>query len=164
MRLTAYTDYSLRTLIYLAMHREQLVTVQHIAEAHGIARNHLTKVVHHLGLLGYVVTVRGRNGGLRLGCDPADIVIGEVVRNTETDFYMASCFEPATSACMYATACSLKGELAKATAAFLEVLDAVTLEQMAITEERKQGAKAAAKANAGAAPVQLHFKPKRAAA
>lgn len=164
MRLTAYTDYSLRTLIFLAMNREQLVTVQQIAEAHGIAKNHLTKVVHHLGTLGYIVTVRGRNGGLRLGRDPSEIVIGDVVRHMETDFYMASCFDQATSNCMYSAACSLKGELAKATAAFLEVLDAVTLEQMALKEDRKRGAKANPRASAGAATVQLHFKPKRAAA
>lgn len=163
MRLTAYTDYSLRTLIFLAMNREQLVTVQHIADAHGIAKNHLTKVVHHLGMLGYIVTVRGRNGGLRLGREPSEIVIGEVVRHTETDFYMASCFDQATANCIYSTACSLKGELAKATAAFLEVLDAVTLEQMAIKEERK-GAKARAKPGAGVTTVPLHFKPKRKAA
>ena len=162
MRLTAYTDYSLRTLIFLAMHRDQLVTVQHIADAHGIAKNHLTKVVHQLGMLGYIVTVRGRKGGLRLGREPSDIVIGEVVRHTETDFYMASCFDQATANCMYASACSLKGELAKATAAFLDVLDAVTLEQMAIKEERKRSTKAAPKT--GASTVQLHFKPKRRAA
>lgn len=161
MRLTAYTDYSLRTLIYLAMNREQLVTVQHIADAHGIAKNHLTKVVHNLGMLGYIVTVRGRNGGLRLGREPSEIVIGDVVRHTETDFYMASCFDEAAAGCMYSAACALKGELAKATAAFLEVLDAVTLEQMAVKEERKRSAKGAAKSRAGATTVQLHFKPTR---
>lgn len=164
MRLTAYTDYSLRTLIYLAMHREQVVTVQHIADAHGIAKNHLTKVVHHLGMLGYIVTTRGRNGGLRLGREPSDIVIGDVVRHTETDFFMASCFDKAAAGCMYSGACALKGELEKATAAFLAVLDSVTLAQMAITEERKQGARAAIGSSAGAVPVKLHLKPKRQAA
>lgn len=164
MRLTAYTDYSLRTLIYLAMHREQLVTVQHIADAHGIPKNHLTKVVHQLGMLGYVATVRGRNGGLRLGREPASIVIGDVVRHTESDFYMAPCFDQDAAGCLYATACSLKGELAKATAAYLAVLDAVTLEQMAIMEDRKRGAKAAARSRAGGTPVQLHFKSGRKAA
>lgn len=163
MRLTAYTDYSLRTLIFLAMNREQLVTVQHIADAHGIAKNHLTKVVHHLGQLGYIVTVRGRNGGLRLGQEPSEIVIGDVVRRTETDFFMASCFDQASAGCLYSAACALKGELAKATAAFLEVLDAVTLEQMLIKEERKRGARAA-KSGGAAAAVQLHFKPKSKAA
>ena len=158
MRLTAYTDYSLRTLIFLAMNREQLVTIQDIADTHGIARNHLTKVVHRLGTLGYIDTVRGRNGGLRLGREPGDINIGEVVRHTETDFHMASCFDPASAGCVYSAACALKGVLGKATLAFLEVLDAVTLEQMVVKEVRK--AKGGGKAGA-AKPAVIHFKPPR---
>ena len=156
MRLTAYTDYSLRTLIYLAMHREQLVTIQEIADTHGIAKNHLTKVVHRLGTLGYITTVRGRNGGLRLGREPDQINIGEVVRHTETDFYMAPCFDQASAGCLYASACALKGVLGKATAAYLEVLDAVTLQQMALKEAKKGKAKGAAD---GMTPVVMQFKP-----
>lgn len=158
MRLTAYTDYSLRTLIFLAMHRDEHVTIQIIAEAHGIAKNHLTKVVHQLGLLGYVAATRGRNGGLRLGREPADIVVGEVVRHTETDFYMASCFDQASAGCMYADACGLKGALASATSAFLAVLDGLTLEQVVVREERKLNAVAQADGSAATA-VPLHFKP-----
>ncbi len=157
MRLTAYTDYSLRTLIFLAMNREQLVTIQEIADAHGIAKNHLTKVVHRLGTLGYIDTVRGRNGGLRLGREPADINIGEVVRHTETDFYMASCFDKSSAGCMYSAACALKGVLSQATAAFLDVLGAVTLEQMVGKEERKAGASG----EAGPKTVVMQFKPAR---
>ncbi len=160
MRLTAYTDYSLRTLIYLAMNRGQLVTIQEIADAHGIAKNHLTKVVHRLGTLGYIDTVRGRNGGLQLGREPADINIGEVVRHTETDFFMAACFDAASAGCMYSAACALKGVLGKATAAFLDVLDAVTLEQMLVKEERK--AKRVATDKGGAVkPVVMKFTPAR---
>jgi Rrf2 family nitric oxide-sensitive transcriptional repressor len=154
MRLTAYTDYSLRTLIFLAMHRDQLVTVQQVADAHGIAKNHLTKVVHNLGMLGYVDTVRGRNGGLRLGREPADVNIGEVVRHTESDFFMASCFDAASDGCMYSAACALKGVLSRATAAFLAELDAVTLEQMVVKEIRKGAS--------GKAVVQFKRTPKRA--
>ena len=139
MRLTAYTDYSLRTLIFLAMNREELVTIQDIADAHGIARNHLTKVVHHLGTLGYIDTVRGRNGGLRLGHEPADINIGEVVRNTETDFYMAECFDPGKSHCMMSAACSLKDVLNDATMAYLAVLDGVTLDYLMKTSGKRGG-------------------------
>jgi Rrf2 family nitric oxide-sensitive transcriptional repressor len=149
MRLTAYTDYSLRTLIYLATHRQQLVTVQHIADAHSIAKNHLTKVVHQLGVLGYIVTVRGRNGGLRLSREPALINVGEVVRQTETDFHMASCFDPASIGCIYAPACSLKGVLARATEAFLAVLEGVTLDQIVVPLE----------AVAGTPPAPLQFMP-----
>jgi Rrf2 family nitric oxide-sensitive transcriptional repressor len=86
MRLTAYTDYALRTLMYLATNRDRLVTISEIADVHGISKNHLMKVVHQLGLSGMVETVRGRNGGLRLNHEPAEINIGEVVRNSETDF------------------------------------------------------------------------------
>lgn len=130
MKLTSYTDYALRTLMYLAHNRDRLVTIGDIADEHGIAKNHLTKVVHQLGTLGYVDTVRGRNGGLRLGCEPSNINIGEVVRHTETDFFMAACFDASGPGCSYSPACSLKGLLGKATHAFLEVLDSVTLEQM----------------------------------
>jgi Rrf2 family nitric oxide-sensitive transcriptional repressor len=130
MKLTSYTDYALRTLMYLAHNRDRLVTIGDIADEHGIAKNHLTKVVHQLGTLGYIETVRGRNGGLRLGCEPGRINIGDVVRHTENDFFMAACFDPNGQGCSYSQACSLKGLLGKATHAFLEVLDQVTLEQM----------------------------------
>ena len=161
MKLTAYTDYSLRTLIYLAMNRDALVTIQQIADAHGIAKNHLTKVVHRLGTLGYIETVRGRNGGLRLGREPADINIGEVVSHTETDFYMAPCFDEASAGCMYSAACVLKGVFGKATAAFLDVLGAVTLEQMVVKEERKSKARNNAAKGDALKPVVMQFKPVR---
>jgi Rrf2 family nitric oxide-sensitive transcriptional repressor len=132
MRLTAYTDYTLRTLIYLAMHRERLATIQDIADLHGISKNHLMKVVHQLGLLGLVETVRGRNGGMRLGREPADINIGAVVRSSETDFYMAECFDAASNSCQLAPGCALKGVLGSATAAYLAVLDAVTLADLLV--------------------------------
>lgn len=161
MRLTAYTDYSLRTLIFLAMNREQLVTIQDIADVHGIAKNHLAKVVNQLGTLGYIDTVRGRNGGLRLGREPADINIGEVVRSTETDFYMASCFEEGPAACMYSSACALKGVLGDATAAFLDVLASVTLEQMLVKKAKRTKARGATGSSGLVKPVVLHFKPAR---
>lgn len=130
MRLTTYTDYALRTLIYLAAHRERLVTIQDIADTHGIAKNHLTKVVHQLGILGYVESSRGRNGGLKLGMEPAQINIGALVRSTEPDFYMAECFDPKKNFCILTSACRLKGVLHSATAAYLAVLDGVTLESL----------------------------------
>ncbi|MES2300442.1 MAG: Rrf2 family transcriptional regulator [Pseudomonadota bacterium] len=148
MRLTAYTDYTLRTLIYLASHREQLATIQDIAQLHGISKNHLMKVVHQLGMSGMVDTVRGRNGGIRLKLEPADINIGAVVRQTETDFFMAECFDRASNACVYAPACALKGALGAATAAYLKVLDAVTLADL-LGKQGKRGA---------ASTIHLHAK------
>ncbi len=146
MRLTAYTDYTLRTLIYLGMHREHLVTIQDIAELHGISKNHLMKVVHQLGLTGVVETVRGRNGGLRLKREPDQVNIGSVVRNSESDFFMAECFDPATNACKLAPACTLKGVLGAATAAYLKVLDSVTLADLLVgSAKRPASASRAAK-------------------
>jgi Rrf2 family nitric oxide-sensitive transcriptional repressor len=132
MRLTSYTDYALRTLIFLGMNRDRLVTIQDIADLHAISKNHLMKVVHQLGVTGMVDTVRGRNGGLRLKREPADINLGEVVRNTETDFYMAECFDPANQGCSYSASCVLKGVLNEAAAAYLTVLDGVTLADMLV--------------------------------
>ncbi|WP_025915649.1 Rrf2 family transcriptional regulator [Herminiimonas sp. CN] len=136
MRLTAYTDYTLRTLMHLGLNRDKLVTIQDIADIHGISKNHLMKVVHQLGMTGMVETVRGRNGGLRLNKEPADINIGEVVRNTETDFFMAECFSPENFQCGYASDCTLKGVLHAATTAYLDVLDGVTLENLIRKDSR----------------------------
>ena len=133
MRLTTYTDYALRTLMYLAAQRDRLVTIQDIADAHGIAKNHLTKVVHQLGILGFVESLRGRKGGLRLGKEPAQINIGAVVRSTEPDFYMAECFDPQKNNCRLSSACILKDTIYQATAAYLAVLDGVTLEILMAT-------------------------------
>lgn len=130
MRLTAYTDYALRTLMYLATNRDRLVTIAEIADVHGISKNHLMKVVHQLGVSGMVETVRGRKGGLRLNHEPAEINIGDVVRNTETDFHMAECFDPSGNTCLYSPACALKDVLCSATAAYLGILDGVTLQSL----------------------------------
>jgi Rrf2 family nitric oxide-sensitive transcriptional repressor len=127
MRLTTYTDYSLRTLLHIGSNRDRLVTIQEIAELHAISKNHLMKVVHQLGLFGVVETIRGRNGGLRLRLEPKDINLGAIVRRTESDFYMAECFNPAGAPCGLMKNCGLKGVLADATAAYLAVLDSKTL-------------------------------------
>ncbi len=132
MRLTTYTDYALRTLMHLAAHRDQLITIQDIADLHHISKNHLTKVVHHLGQLGLVTTIRGRSGGLKLGREPQTINVGQVVRVTETDFHMAECFMGEDNQCVFASFCRLESALARATQAFLAVLDAVTLDQLVV--------------------------------
>lgn len=134
MKLTAYTDYALRTLMHLADNRDQRVTIQDIAALHNIAKNHLTKVVHQLSQLEVIESVRGRNGGLRLGKEPTHINIGAVIRSTETDFSMAECFNPESNACILTPACKLKGLLHSATAAYMAVLDSVTLEDLMRSE------------------------------
>jgi Rrf2 family nitric oxide-sensitive transcriptional repressor len=150
MRLTTYTDYALRTLMYLATHRDRLVTIQDIADLHGIAKNHLTKVVHQLGMLGFAQTVRGRNGGLRLGKEPAQINIGAVVRETETDFFMAECFDRGRNVCVLTPSCALKGVLGSATAAYMAVLDGVTLDQLV------KGSGTPAGNDGATRPIQFH--------
>jgi Rrf2 family nitric oxide-sensitive transcriptional repressor len=137
MRLTAYTDYTLRTLMYLGLNRDRLVTIKDIAEIHGISKNHMMKVAHQLGLSGMVETVRGRNGGLKLNKEPAEINIGEVVRNTETDFFMAECFDRESNTCVCEPSCILKGILRSATAAYLDVLDSVTLNDLIRKKDRR---------------------------
>lgn len=127
MRLTDYTDYSLRTLIYLGLNRDQLVTIQDIADAYDISKSHLMKVVHQLGLAGLVETIRGRSGGLRLGMEPESINIGAVVRRTEPDFTMVECFDRQINECILSPSCGLQDVLRQATSAYLAVLDGVTL-------------------------------------
>lgn len=127
MRLTTFTDYTLRTLIHLGMNRDRLVTIQEIADLHDISKNHLMKVVYQLGLAGVVDTLRGRNGGLRLKLEPGQINIGAIVRASETDFFMAECFNPAGSPCYLSGQCKLRNVLGEATLAYLAVLDGQTL-------------------------------------
>lgn len=133
MRLTVYSDYSLRLLMYLAVQPERLSTIREIAGAYNISSNHLMKVVHQLGLAGYVETVRGRNGGMRLGRPAAEIGLGELIRHTEPDMDIVPCFEPENQSCPLRKACRLKGALDKARLAFLGVLDEYTLADLTST-------------------------------
>lgn len=134
MRLTDFTDYTLRALIYLGLHRDELVTIQEIADAYGISKNHLMKVAHQLGILGVVVTMRGRGGGLRLSREPRAIRIGQVIRDVEFDMTMVECFDGKSNQCVITPACTLKGALGKAREAFFSVLDDYTLEDLCKNE------------------------------
>jgi len=125
MRLTRYTDYSLRTLIYLGLHEPQQSSIAEIARAYGISESHLTKVVHQLGRSGFIRTSRGRGGGLRLGKPAAEITVGSVVRETEEDLALVECF--ANGSCAITAPCRLRRVLGEALAAFLAVLDHYTL-------------------------------------
>ena len=128
MRLTVYTDYSLRVLIYLgARGREHLATIKEIADAYNISNNHLMKVTYDLGQHGFIETIRGRGGGIRLAKAPEDIGIGEVVRKTEEDFYLVECFNPNSNLCKISPECNLKNALNEALLAYLAVLDQYTV-------------------------------------
>ncbi len=129
MRLTQFTDYSLRVLIYLGTKPDGSSTITEIAQSYGISRNHVMKVVYQLGQLGYLQTVRGKGGGLRLGKTPETINIGELVRQTEPDLHIVECFGPGNACCL-TPACNLQRVLHTALQAFLETLDHYTLADM----------------------------------
>src|SRR5205823_10909867 len=114
VRLTVYTDYALRLLMYLALKDEGLATITEVAESYGISRNHLMKVAHELGTAGYVETVRGRGGGLRLAKASATIGLGEIVRHTEPDMALVPCFQPVDAPCAIGRCCVLQRALEKA--------------------------------------------------
>ncbi len=130
MQLTRYTDYSLRVLLYLGTQPQRLATINEIAENYGISRNHLVKVVNHLGNLGYIRTIRGKGGGIRLGRRPESINLGELVRLTEHDLALLECFELDSNTCPIAPVCALKGVIAEARRAFMAVLDGHTLDEV----------------------------------
>lgn len=131
MRLTDYTDYSLRVLLYLAVRSEGLATIQDISDAYGISKNHLMKVVQRLAELGWVETVRGRNGGLRLYEHSSSLTVGEVVRAAENDFALVTCFNGTDASvhreCVIQSQCRLKHILESARTAFFRELDSYTI-------------------------------------
>jgi len=129
MRLTQWTDYTLRVLMYCAasLERVEPVTITEIAESHGISRSHLTKIVQQLAVSGWLETTRGRGGGMRLLVSARDICLGDVVRATETDFDMVECFDTTQNQCRLSQHCRLKSVLSQATQSYLAVLDGITL-------------------------------------
>lgn len=127
MRLTDYTDYTLRVLMFCAMYPERSVTIGELAESHAVSKNHLMKIVNDLARQGLLQTTRGRGGGLRLLKAAADIRIGDVVRQSETDFRMVECFDANHNTCTLTSHCQLKQVIKKAELSFLAELDKVTL-------------------------------------
>jgi Rrf2 family nitric oxide-sensitive transcriptional repressor len=135
MRLTGFTDYSLRVLIYLAAEPGRRATIAQIAESFGVKENHLTKVVHFLGKIGVLANVRGKGGGLELALPADRIVVGRVVRETEGADVVAECFGDDADHCSIARVCRLRGVLAEALAAFYGVLDRYTLADLVRNRE-----------------------------
>ena len=129
MRLTFSTDYALRLLMLVGLETDRLVTIEEVADRFEISKNHLMKVAYQLGQEGYLETVRGRNGGLRLGKAPDRVVVGEVVRKMEPDFAVVECENPAGS-CRIAPCCTLRSAMREAVQAFLAKLDQYTLEEL----------------------------------
>jgi Rrf2 family nitric oxide-sensitive transcriptional repressor len=136
MKLSLFSDYSLRVLIYASL-RDGLFQLQDVSEAYGISRNHLAQVVHRLGQLGYLETRRGRGGGCRLAKLPAEVRLGRLLRQTEDHPAIIECFDPATNTCTITGCCKLKGALAEAVGAFYGTLDQYTLADVALGPQRE---------------------------
>lgn len=127
MRLTKTSDYSLRVLIYLAVHPDRLVSIAEVSRAYGVSSHLLVKIVQRLIADGSVASVRGRHGGFRLDKAPGEINVGGLVRRTEATWDLVECFDGATNTCPISPACGLKRALERAQRAFLSVLDEHTL-------------------------------------
>lgn len=130
MRLTAYTNYALRTLMFCALHPGQTVRMEDVSDAYGISRAHLMKAARQLGQLGYLENIRGRSGGVRLAMVPGAIVIGDVVRHTEGDLELVECFNPDSNTCPLIGVCKLSVLFRSGLNAFFAELDKVTLADM----------------------------------
>jgi Rrf2 family transcriptional regulator, nitric oxide-sensitive transcriptional repressor len=134
MRLTLFSDYALRVLLFAEAAGERLVTIDEIAEAYGISRPHVMKVVNALTRSGYLHSVRGRTGGVQLGMPADEINLGDVVRETEPDFVLVECFRTGNR-CVISPCCKLQGVLGEALNSFLHVLDQHTLASIALSKK-----------------------------
>lgn len=134
MRLTQWTDFTLRVLMYCAAceGREQPVTISEVADSYGISRSHLTKIVQELSAMGLLETTRGRGGGMRLMKPARQINVGAVVRATETDFTVVECFDPESNQCRLSSHCRLQAVLGQAIKGFFTVLDQLTLQDLMV--------------------------------
>jgi Rrf2 family nitric oxide-sensitive transcriptional repressor len=138
MRLTSYSDYALRLLMYAAVRHDSSVTITEVSKAYGISKNHLMKVAHALALAGFLETTRGRHGGLRLAKLAKDINIGQVVRFTEADSALVECFDSATNTCVITRVCMLKHVLRQALEDFFTRLDQFTLADLVVEQRGLQ--------------------------
>lgn len=130
MRLTSYSNYTLRILMVAAARSPELTTIQDVADGFGISKAHLVKCVHQLGVWGFLETVRGNGGGFRLIRPADEISLGDVIRRTEDGFSLVECFDPATNTCPLIERCRLRPALERATGAFLAALDGMTLAEI----------------------------------
>ena len=128
MRLTYHTDYAIRTLIYLALNTDKMTTIGDISHIYGISKNHMMKVVQKLVHHGYISSERGRNGGIKLLLEPADIKLGDVIEKMETDLNLVACFDKNNHGCKIDGVCQVQGFFSEALNAFLDVMNQYSLE------------------------------------
>jgi Rrf2 family nitric oxide-sensitive transcriptional repressor len=131
MKLTSYSNYAMRSLQLAALKAPALVRIDDVARIHNLSRPHIMKIVHELGKAGYLETVRGRGGGFRLARPPEDIVVGDVIRITEGTLDIVECFNPEKNTCPLIGICILSRKMQEATAAFMAVLDDLTIADIA---------------------------------
>jgi len=136
MRLTTFTDYTIRVLIYMGIYPDVQTTVGELAEHYGVSRNHLNKVAHYLSQRGYVETSRGKGGGMKLAMKPENINIGSLVRDTEKHSKLVECFIPGNCQCRILPACRLTGILREAQEAFYMTLDRYTIVDLTVDPEQ----------------------------
>lgn len=129
MQLTLYSDYSLRVLLYLSQTKNDRSTIIEIANFYNISKNHLVKVVHRLAQLGYITSIQGKGGGIKLARDADKINIGDVIRKTEQHFHIVECFDAKNNTCIITSSCRLKKILSQAMEAFFNVLDQYNLQE-----------------------------------
>ncbi len=127
MRMTQFSNFAVRVLMYAALNHDKPSSVPDIARAYGVSYNHLKKAAAELRRLGYIESVRGRVGGVRLTRLPEDINIGAVIRATEGDITLVECFNADQNTCPLTPECELRRALHEALAAFFRVLDGYTL-------------------------------------
>jgi len=138
VRLTQFSDFALRTVLFLGVHEGRLVQVSEVARSYRVSYNHLAKVAALLSEIGVVESVRGRGGGLRLARDPSEINIGWLVRHTEPDLHLVECFDQEHDTCPITPVCGLRHVLADAQRAFFETLDRYTLGDLLASQARRQ--------------------------
>jgi Rrf2 family nitric oxide-sensitive transcriptional repressor len=141
--------------MYLGVNRDRLVTAQDIADVHDISKNHLMKIVYQLSVAEIIETVRGRNGGIRLKMESQSINIGEIIRSTESDFFMVECFDRINNKCVLTPTCKLRGLLHRATDAYLAILDSATLDDL-INDSRPP-----VKRVVTPQPIRIHRTPRK---
>lgn len=135
MQLTNFTDYGLRSLMYLANQKNKVCNVKEISEYYGISRNHLVKVVHRLGQLGYIISSKGKGGGIRLACDPHNLKLGYLIKQLEPNMHLVECFNQKKNTCKIVNFCKLKHYLYEANQSFIKTLNNYTLADTFKSEE-----------------------------
>jgi len=127
MQLTLFTDYGLRSLMYLAQNPDRLCSVKEISEYYAISRHHLVKIIHRLAQLGYIESTQGKGGGIKLAAPIDNLHLGDLVKKLEPNMTLVECFDKKTNTCKITNTCTLKHYLHEANEAFLKTLNQYTL-------------------------------------